>query len=218
MLRADHYDDFLFSRSFPPFGCKIPFLSYQTIAHAKRSSDFPLRLLLAYQSKHWPSQSGRGGTHIEQVSIEHDPEGVPLLPFPGKLISDWCSSFYDDIPPSFPLDPNSPLPAAGPTGCELIRAPFTQSQSGDSILNKSALLLPVIVLLTSNSPFRAASICDSVFTAMLKVAQVPTHLYITKTAGFRGGKTTVAETVYLNNITYAMFNGRWTTSPFQLRN
>jgi len=76
--------------------------------------------------------------------------------FPGKLISDWCSSFYDDIPPSFPLDPNSPLPAAGPTGCELIRAPFTQSQSGDSILNKSALLLPVIVLLTSNSPFRAA--------------------------------------------------------------
>ena len=68
-------------------------------------------------------------------------------------------------------------------------------------------------------PVRAASGCDAVIAAAIKVLQVPAHMYMTETAGFNGGKTRNAETIYLNSVTFVMVNGRWrksTISPKDL--
>jgi hypothetical protein len=80
-------------------------------------------------------------------------------------------------------------------------------------MHKPALMLPVAALLIASSPVRAASTCDAVVKAMLKVLQVPAHLYMTETAGFRGGKTRVLETIYFNNAMYVRVNGPWIKSP-----
>ena len=53
----------------------------------------------------------------------------------------------------------------------------------------------------------------------MKVLQVPAHLYMTETAGFNGGKTRNAETIYLNGATFVMVGGTWrksTVSPQDL--
>ena len=73
--------------------------------------------------------------------------------------------------------------------------------------------LPVAGLLTAVSPIRGASVCDTLIAATMKVLQVPSHLYMTQTAGFNGGKTTNAETIYLNGVTYVKVDGDWRKSP-----
>ena len=78
-------------------------------------------------------------------------------------------------------------------------------------MNKLALL-PVAALLTATLPVRAASGCDAVIAATIKVLQVPAHLYMTETAGFNGGKIRNAETIYLNGVTFVMVNGQWRKS------
>jgi hypothetical protein len=80
-------------------------------------------------------------------------------------------------------------------------------------MDRSALLLAAITLVIAGAPVRAASSCDAVVKAIQKVFQVPAHLYMTETAGFRGGKTRLAESVYINNAMYVMVNGRWIKSP-----
>ena len=68
-------------------------------------------------------------------------------------------------------------------------------------------------------PARAASGCDAVINAILKVYQVPTHMYMTETAGANGGKIRNAETIYLNGVTFVMVSGKWqksTISPKEL--
>lgn len=73
--------------------------------------------------------------------------------------------------------------------------------------------LPVVALLTAAIPVRATSVCDTVIAATMKVLQVPSHLYMTQTAGFIGGKTKNAETIYLNGITYVKVDRDWQKSP-----
>ena len=73
-------------------------------------------------------------------------------------------------------------------------------------------LFSVAVLLTAALPAAAASGCDAVISATLKVLHVPAHLYMTETAGFQGGKTRNAETIYLNGATYVRVNGPWRKS------
>lgn len=85
-------------------------------------------------------------------------------------------------------------------------------------MNKLALL-PIAALLAAALPVRAASGCDAVIAATMKVFQVPAHLYMTETAGFSGGKTRNAETIYLNGVTFVKVNGPWrrsTVSPKDL--
>jgi hypothetical protein len=79
-------------------------------------------------------------------------------------------------------------------------------------MNKLALL-PIAALWTAALPVRAASSCDGVIAAAIKVLEVPAHLYMTETAGVNGGKTKNAETIYLNGVTYVNVNGRWLKSP-----
>jgi hypothetical protein len=76
---------------------------------------------------------------------------------------------------------------------------------------RKAALVPLAALLIA-LPANAANGCGAVVSATLKVLQVPAHLYMTETAGFNGGKTRNAETVYLNGVTFVMVNGRWRKS------
>jgi hypothetical protein len=80
-------------------------------------------------------------------------------------------------------------------------------------------LLPIAALWIAALPVRAASGCDAVIAATRKVLQVPAHLYMTETAGFNGGKTRNAETIYLNGAIYVRVGGPWqksTISPKDL--
>jgi hypothetical protein len=73
--------------------------------------------------------------------------------------------------------------------------------------------------LTGARPIMAASGCDAVIAAAVKVFQVPAHPYMTETASFNGGKTRNVETIYLNGATFVMVNGQWrksTISPKDL--
>ena len=75
------------------------------------------------------------------------------------------------------------------------------------------LCLPVAALLSAAPPLSAASVCDTVIAATMKVLQVPAHLYMTQTANLNGGKTRNAETVYLNGVTYNKLDHGWLKSP-----
>jgi hypothetical protein len=79
-------------------------------------------------------------------------------------------------------------------------------------MNKLAFSL-IAALGIISLPARAASTCDTAIAAVLKVLQVPAHLYMTETAGFNGGKTRNAETIYLNGAMFVMANGQWRKSP-----
>ncbi len=50
-------------------------------------------------------------------------------------------------------------------------------------------VFPLAALLAGALPACAASGCDAVIAAALKVLQVPAHLYMTETAGFNGAKS-----------------------------
>jgi hypothetical protein len=77
---------------------------------------------------------------------------------------------------------------------------------------KKLALFPIAVLFTAVVPVKAASNCDAVIAATLKVLQVPAHLYMTRTAGYNGGKTKNSETIYLNGATYVRVDGPWVKS------
>jgi hypothetical protein len=78
-------------------------------------------------------------------------------------------------------------------------------------VNKFALLT-IAALLSAGRPVKAASGCDAVIAATIKVLQVPSHLYMTRTAGYDGGKTKNSETIYLNGATYVRVDGQWLKS------
>lgn len=78
---------------------------------------------------------------------------------------------------------------------------------------KNLLCLPIAALLSAALPLSAASGCDTVIAATMKVLQVPSHLYMTQTADINGGKTKNAETVYLNDVTYVKVDHDWRKSP-----
>jgi hypothetical protein len=77
---------------------------------------------------------------------------------------------------------------------------------------KNLALFPIAVLITAVIPIKAASTCDAVIAATSKVLQVPAHLYMTRTAGYNGGKTKNSETIYVNGATYVKVDGPWVTS------
>ena len=78
-------------------------------------------------------------------------------------------------------------------------------------------VFPIAALLGAALPACAASGCDAVIAAAQKVLHVPAHLYMTETGGFSGGKTTHAETIYLNGTMYTSLNGVWRKSPMTLQ-
>ena len=77
--------------------------------------------------------------------------------------------------------------------------------------------LAITALLCAALPLRAASVCDSVIAATMKVLQVPSHLYMTQTADGNGGKSKNAETIYLNNVTYVKVDRDWRKSPVSIK-
>jgi len=83
-------------------------------------------------------------------------------------------------------------------------------------VNKLALL-SIAVLFTAGRTVKAASGCDAVIAASQKVLHVPAHLYMTETAGFSGGKTTNAETIYVDGTMYTSLSGVWRKSPMTLQ-
>jgi hypothetical protein len=72
--------------------------------------------------------------------------------------------------------------------------------------------LPIAAILTAALPVRAASNCDAVAAAAMKVFQVPAHLYMTQMAVFTGGKSKNSESVYLNGAIFVMVGGKWVKS------
>jgi hypothetical protein len=77
---------------------------------------------------------------------------------------------------------------------------------------KKIALVPIAVLCAAVIPVEASS-CDPVTAATLKVPQVPSHLYMTQTAGYNGGKTKNSESIHLNGATYVKVDGSWVKSP-----
>jgi hypothetical protein len=77
---------------------------------------------------------------------------------------------------------------------------------------KKLALVSIAVVFTAGRPVKAASGCDAVIAATIKVLQVPSHLYMTRTAGYNGGKTKNSETIYLNGATYVRVDGQWVKS------
>lgn len=74
-------------------------------------------------------------------------------------------------------------------------------------------VLPIVALLNAATPVRAASGCEAALAATMKVLQVPSHLYMTETAGFNNkGKTRNLESIYLNGATFVMVGGKWIKS------
>ncbi len=79
-------------------------------------------------------------------------------------------------------------------------------------MNRLSLLAVTVLLGATKMPASAASACDVVAAAALKVFQVPAHLYMTRTAGFNKGKTEISESVYANGGIYVMVGGKWVKS------
>lgn len=77
-------------------------------------------------------------------------------------------------------------------------------------MNRLAIL-PIAILITATVPLRAASGCDTLVAAALKVLEVPAHLYMTGTSA--GGAPRSVETIYLNGVTYNKVGGVWRKSP-----
>jgi len=73
--------------------------------------------------------------------------------------------------------------------------------------------LPIAALLAAAPPVKAASSCDPVIAASMKVLQVPSHLYMAQTAVFTGGKAKNAESIYLNGVNYTKLDHGWLKSP-----
>ena len=71
-------------------------------------------------------------------------------------------------------------------------------------------LLPIAALLAAAFPVSAASACDAVVAASIKVLQVPAHLYTTET----GARNRSSEVIYFNGVTYLKVEGQWRKSAF----
>jgi hypothetical protein len=78
-------------------------------------------------------------------------------------------------------------------------------------------VFPLAALLAGALPAGAASSCEAVIAAALKSLQVPTHIYMTETAGSNGGKISNGETIYLNGTMYTSLNGVWRKSPMTVQ-
>lgn len=72
------------------------------------------------------------------------------------------------------------------------------------------LFLPIAALLMVPFPAAAATVCDAVIAASLKVLQVPAHLYTTET----GARNRSSEVIYFNGVTYLKVEGQWRKSAF----
>ena len=70
--------------------------------------------------------------------------------------------------------------------------------------------LTTAALLMVPFPAGAASVCDAVIAASLKVLQVPAHLYTTET----GARNRSSEAIYFNGVTYLKVEGQWRKSAF----
>lgn len=74
-------------------------------------------------------------------------------------------------------------------------------------------LLYVFALLTAGSILAADPTCKSLADANAKIYTIPTHIYMTETAGSAGGTVRTRELIYLNNKTYVQVRGKWRASP-----
>ncbi len=74
-----------------------------------------------------------------------------------------------------------------------------------------ALLLAVSIALPVRAQVPPA--CRPVIDAIMKQIGTPTHMYMTETAAFRGGKPTSSESIYAGGAIYIQIHGMWRRSP-----
>ena len=77
----------------------------------------------------------------------------------------------------------------------------------------SGIRLLAAIAFTAAAALAADPQCKSLADASSKYFMIPTHIYSTETAPYTGGKPRNTETIYLNNKTYTLVNGRWRLSP-----
>ena len=71
-------------------------------------------------------------------------------------------------------------------------------------------LYSLIVAIAFAAPaFAADPACKYVADANAKIYTVPTHVYMTQTAAFTGGKPRSSEIIYLKNKSYVQVSGKW---------
>ncbi len=73
--------------------------------------------------------------------------------------------------------------------------------------------LAAFLVVSASSAFAADPACKFLADANTKIYSIPTHIYMTETAAYTGGKTRTSELIYLNNKTYLEVGGKWQISP-----
>ncbi len=74
-------------------------------------------------------------------------------------------------------------------------------------------LLIIAGILVAGSALAADSTCKYLADANSKIYTIPTHMFMTETASYTGGKAQSSELIYLNNKTYFQVNEKWSVSP-----
>jgi hypothetical protein len=82
-------------------------------------------------------------------------------------------------------------------------------------ISNPLLVVPALLALSIALPTRAEvpPACRPVIDAIMKQIGTPTHMYMTETAAFRGGKPTTAESIYAGGAIYIQIHGMWRRSP-----
>jgi len=86
-------------------------------------------------------------------------------------------------------------------------------------LTAGARLCAVTALLAFSSGLpahAAASACQPMLDAILKQVATPTHMYMTETAAFRGGKPFTSESIQAGGAIYVQIKGVWHRSPMTM--
>jgi hypothetical protein len=70
----------------------------------------------------------------------------------------------------------------------------------------------IFVILTASSAIAADSACKFLGEANARIYALPTHMYMTETTAYTGGKTRTSELIYFNDATYIQVGGKWSLS------
>jgi len=55
--------------------------------------------------------------------------------------------------------------------------------------------------------------CQAIRDAAQRTYDTPTHIYMSETSAFTGGKPRNTEMIYINNMSYILVDGKWSGSP-----
>jgi hypothetical protein len=76
-----------------------------------------------------------------------------------------------------------------------------------------ATAFPFMLLTMFFVPAHAADSCQPLHDSVIKRLSMPSHMYMTETAGYRPGGPRSSEMIYVGEETYIYVSGKWRKSP-----